>query len=509
MHTPQFFGHKELLVATQCVQRSVMTKSLTPPRRRWKHISRRTMGKRQGWVVQIQRRTIGGLHPTEAAAGRTLMRELGVKSMRDLPRAGAIDKSGKLGSCSAFRGVSFHKAREVFVVNDASTGRTYSTDREAAAARLHVLGDSDMAPKRSIRPQLLAARMGIMRSICFPQRGPQLLMSDLEAATHHMKQSACMYAAFPATQGISIQLKYRPWKDALLQAWIIEGRPKATLVVSTEVSLASKDVQHDAIVLRSLLVHAVHCINEKPVSQAWSCNCSRSVGRHSCPGMVLKHLGLLEPGGPLCFEQVDDDAKHSVGSWRLTTRPKEVREGTTKLAQFMFGWASLMAAIPKAPRTCVQWQQAQKRAFSDLKALPFSVPRLPTKGEHDYVSMWTVRTYMITLMAKEGIPRLKIDQDMPTLSFCKMNPDENKHLIRMYWSLRPKSVQNLLEICGCSGLRPELFSMLACLCGDAALDAVDFFEFSPAKVQQWRQAFMAYHRREKVMCIPAVGCKLV
>ena len=41
------------------------------------------------------------------------------------------------------------------------------------------------------------------------------------------------------------------------------------------------------------------------------------------------------------------------------------------------------------------------------KALPFSVPRLPTKGEYDYVSMWTVRTYMITLMAKEGIPRLK------------------------------------------------------------------------------------------------------
>ena len=80
----------------------------------------------------------------------------------------------------------------------------------------------------------------------------------------------------------------------------------------------------------------------------------------------------------------------------------------------------------------MQWQRAQTQASSGLQALPFSVPLLPTNGEHDYVSMWTVRTYMITLMAKEGIPRLKVDPDMWTLSFCKMNPDENQHLKRMY-----------------------------------------------------------------------------
>ena len=68
---------------------------------------------------------------------------------------------------------------------------------------------------------------------------------------------------------------------------------------------------------------------------------------------------------------------------------------------------------------------------------------------------------MITLMAQEGIRRLKIDPYILTLSLCKMNPDENKHHARMYWSLRPKSVENFLEMCGCSGLRPELFSMLA------------------------------------------------
>ena len=130
------------VVAPACVQRPVMGKSVGP-RRRWKYISPRTMGERQGWVVQFQGRTIGRLHPTEAKAARTLMRVLGVKSMCDLPRSGAINKSNKLASRSAFCGVSLHKQKGVFVVNDARTGRTYSTDRAAAAARGHALGDSD------------------------------------------------------------------------------------------------------------------------------------------------------------------------------------------------------------------------------------------------------------------------------------------------------------------------------------------------------------------------------
>ena len=180
---------------------------------------------------------------------------------------------------------------------------------------------------------------------------------------HHKKQSGCMYAAFPATEGISIQLKYRPWKDALLQAWVMEGRPKAT-PMSTKASPASTTVQQDAIVLRSLLVRALHSISEELVSQAWSVNCSRSVGRHSSPGMVLRHLGLLEPGGPLCFEEVDD-----AGTWRLLMRPQEVRACHTKLAQFMCGWASIMAAIPEAPRTCVQWQQAHSTGILRFETL--------------------------------------------------------------------------------------------------------------------------------------------
>ena len=131
-----------------------------------------------------------------------------MKSMCDLPRW--KDTNDKLDARSAFRGVSFHRQKGVFVVTDARTGSTYSTDREAATARGRALGVSDIAQKRNLRQQLLALRMGVVRSIFFPQRGPQLPMGDLEAAMHHKKHSACMYAAFPATEGISIQLKYIP-----------------------------------------------------------------------------------------------------------------------------------------------------------------------------------------------------------------------------------------------------------------------------------------------------------
>ena len=485
-----------------------MTKSTIRHKRRWKCISYRVMGKRQGWVVQIQGRTIGGLHPTELVAATTLMRELGVKSISDLPRAGGSLESQKqvVGLRSAFRGVSFHKQRQAFVVNDARTGRTYGTGKEAADARLQMSGASDATEKRKLSPRNLAARMRFVRQIYFPRQGAQLLMSDLEAAIDHIKHSARMYKAFPATEGISIQLKYRPWKDALLAAWVAEGRPEATTMF---LSLENRTLQQDARVLRSVLARAVRSINEKPVSQAWSSNCSRAVGRHSSPQMVLRHLGLLEPEGPLCFGQNDDTVPHSLGSWRLTTAPEEVRGCTRKLAKFMIGWSGILAAIPQAPRTCSQWQQAQKEAYSNLRALRFSVPRLPTKGENDHVSMWTVRTYLLTIMAKEGIQRLKVDADMWTLAFCKMNPDENQHLTRMCWSFRPKSVMELLEVCGCSGLRPELFSMVACFSGDDALDDIDCSAFTAAHVQQWRRAIVAYHRQERVVCIPAVASKLV
>ena len=56
-----------------------------------------------------------------------------MKSMCDLPRW--TDKNDKLGARSAFRGVSFHRQKGVFVVIDARTGSTYSTDREAATTR--------------------------------------------------------------------------------------------------------------------------------------------------------------------------------------------------------------------------------------------------------------------------------------------------------------------------------------------------------------------------------------
>ena len=129
--------------------------------------------------------------------------------MCDLPRW--KDNNDNLVARAAFRGVSFHRQKGVFVVTDARTGSTYSTDREAAAARGRALGVSDIAQKRKLRPQLLAVIMGVVRSIFFPQRGPQLLMSDLEATFFFTRSNlhACvklsqLLRASPSSRGTGL-----------------------------------------------------------------------------------------------------------------------------------------------------------------------------------------------------------------------------------------------------------------------------------------------------------------
>ena len=171
------------------------------------------------------------------------------------------------------------------------------------------------------------------------------------------------------------------------------------------------------------------------------------------------------------------------------------------------GWSVLRAAIPKAPRTCLEWTRSQQSALAALKELKFSVPRLPARGDNDYVRLYTCRALMLTMMAAAGVRRLKIDSSMKVQTFCHMNPDQNQYLTRMYWSFRPESVEELFDACGCAGLRPELFSMLACFCGDGALASVHFSAFSSSTVQLWRKAVLSYHSREKIYAIPAMIAK--
>ena len=85
-----------------------------------------------------------------------------------------------------------------------------------------------------------------------------------------------------------------------------------------------------------------------------------------------------------------------------------------------------------------------------------------------------------------------------------MCPDQHKYLKKLYFQLRPASVVDFLKRCGCHGVRPELFSCLACFAGDAAWDELDEYKLS---VQLWRQTMDKHYSKNKICAIPAVLMK--
>ena len=108
-------------------------------------------------------------------------------------------------------------------MHDVSTGATYSTAREAAAARAEALG-SQTPSKRRLAAKELIKRISFMRKVYMPVRGNIRLWADLCSAEKHAVKSKAMFAAEPTYEMLCIQLKYDPWRDSLLSAWIMLGR---------------------------------------------------------------------------------------------------------------------------------------------------------------------------------------------------------------------------------------------------------------------------------------------
>jgi hypothetical protein len=60
-----------------------------------------------------------------------------------------------------------------------------------------------------------------------------------------------------------------------------------------------------------------------------------------------------------------------------------------KLRKLITGWSAVRDVVPRAPRTCSEWADAQIAAREALCKLEFAVPRLPT-ARKSYFRTWTV-----------------------------------------------------------------------------------------------------------------------
>ena len=231
-----------------------------------------------------------------------------------------------------------------------------------------------------------------------------------------------MFSAEPGLDPISIQLKYEPWRQALLACWRQDGQPRGVIDVA---GLKDPDLHARASRLHAVLTRTIRHMSKTQVAEAWSSNCSRTVGRHSSPQMVLHHLGLLQTGGPLAFEQ------GSEGSWRLASS-KRLVESSEKLMKLILGWCTVRTVIRRAPQTCTAWRALHHSAFMAVKKLKMPIPRLPASTEHQYVLARTLRTLMLMFMEKQGLKAVRVDKETTAWAFCTMCPDQQSYLKKMY-----------------------------------------------------------------------------
>lgn len=373
-------------------------------------------------------------------------------------------------------------------MHDVSTGGTYLTAREAAVARAEALGLAAVE-KKKIPAKMLIKRISFMRKVYMPVRGGKVrIFADVCSAEKHSVKSRAMFAAEPTYEMMCIQLKYDPWRDSLLSAWIKLGRPSTASRVLK--SLGDDSLHERACNLHSVLVQTVRNM-AKADTAAWSSNCSRIVGRHSAPERVLQHLGVL-------VEPSHSTEQDSVSTLALSR--DAVKASVQKLMKVIWGWTCITKAISRAPRTCREWGEIQDSMMRELQKLKVDIPRLPRKTD-SYVRAWTFRTLLFMRMRGEGIKQLVADKDTTAFRFTQLFPDQNHHVKKLYYAVRPTNIVDFLQKCGFKAGPPELFSCFACFAGDMAWDELEQSQYD---VKAWTHLLDKYHKEHHITAIPPV-----
>ena len=352
-----------------------------------------------------------------------------------------------------------------------------------------------MHKRHSIMTQVASSQLGSRSVHCCHQVFNQgELPADLEDLYARAQVLAEVVQKEPAIEPLVIQLKYGPWRAALLNAWADTQLPSSSALQQCPESSA-----HRAQTLLQVLTLAARHVSKEGVSKAWTRHAGRGVARHSGGAPVLRHLGVLIASSVgMSFSSQhkgeDSDSEDQEESlWRSPQTKEEMDIALGKLERFITGWDKVRGAFTTAPTTCEAWCENLHRGLASLKALASPVPRLPrpascVQGEKDkYTTLWTFRACMLLRMHQEGVSKLRVGS-IPLRTFCRMNPDENENILRIVNANRKSIIttQDLMRFCGVSGVRrPELLSAELCLVGDRALDSADLEHMD---VKAWRCA---------------------
>ena len=265
-----------LVSSVRCPEPSVPMPSPEP--RRYKHITWRCGSTRRqsGWIVQWRGRTWGGFHATQSQAAATLKDAMGLSSLKELPLL--KNKPVVKPKTVRFKGVYWHKGIGAFTTRS-STGTTYKSPRDAANA----IG----VVKKGLKPHTILSRVRAYQRI-YKGHVP----ADAEDMHERAPELRKLVLEEPSLEPVILQLKYGPWRSAVVRAWK-QHESNVQCPVFTERTLKQR-VQ----VLHGVLVAAVKEVAQTGVSRLWSRNCGRNVGRHSGGVAVLKGLGVIVVAKP-------------------------------------------------------------------------------------------------------------------------------------------------------------------------------------------------------------------
>jgi len=388
------------------------------------YISKRTTPSQNGYIVQYKGSTIGGFHESLEAACTTLMAKLGVRRISQLPlrnSSGAWKYKRRANKPSAL----LRRARRLL---------------EYAAAR------------QARVPKVVAPA------------------ADLLASLDHVPLSKPMYEDEAALHFVSLHLKYKPSKDNLRDAWRLVSRTSESRVRG----LAAR-----VLFLRRVLITCARLMAESPFAMAWPQNCNRWRHREQGPIATLKSLKIIKKPSrlakktkPLLFfgEGHEDDL--DLG-WILVPASATALE---TLTSFVRGVDLLVKAVGAAPRTCTEWNSKMRAANNALGR--FAPPRL--SGQ--YLRPWITRGYMIDLMRKSRVRRVRVDPEITIHGFLRMNPDQHATLQRIYMRFIKRgddvnSVKQFVRLFSVRQIRLELLSMYLCFADDKGFRDEDFNDF--------------------------------
>ena len=160
--------------------------------------------------------------------------------------------------------MSYHSGNNKFIVQGIGAGSTYATSKDATIARANML-KLEKTPQKRVSAQELMKRVSFLRDIYMPVDVKAWLPADLQSMFEHERQAHMMFRAEPTLEVLSIQVKYAPWRDALLASWTQQRSaftPKGDIEVS---SVDDPSLHARASRLHCVLTHTINCVAQTNV----------------------------------------------------------------------------------------------------------------------------------------------------------------------------------------------------------------------------------------------------